>query len=253
MAGMKKSISVFLILSFIALFAGCAGNGMGGGDDLPEKPPPDTTPAGIKALRTSLDGVGSGEAAYPGTIVLASTLRIPEDWGAANTEIKAAKKYLILDMTACTVANGVIPANKGGTDAFGHPTPNPNDMSIIHNNEYIKGLVLPSGATEIGAFAFYKCENITSLVIPDGVITIRNLAFNGLHITRITIPASVTSIGDMAFDTTPLNEVVFEGAGVLLENYSFMGNDFKTQYDANGAGVYAYTSVNNAWTYSGNS
>jgi hypothetical protein len=248
MAGMKKSVSMFLIPALIALFAGCAGNGTGGGDDLPEPPPPDTTPAGIKALRTSLDGVGPGEAADPGTIVLASTLRIPQDWNAANTEIKAAKKYLILDMTACTVANGVIPANTGGTDVFGHPTPNSNDMNIIHNNEYIKGLILPSGATEIGASAFYECENITSLVIPNGVTTIRNSAFNGFRITSITIPASVTTIEMNAFGAVGLREIIFESGDVTIDDYSFFTNSFPSFYREHGAGTYTY--ANTTWAYS---
>ena len=54
--------------------------------------------------------------------------------------------------------------------------------------------------TTIGNYAFYFCESLTSVTIPDSVKTIGNYAFwacDGL--TSVTIPDSVTTIGEAAF------------------------------------------------------
>lgn len=54
--------------------------------------------------------------------------------------------------------------------------------------------------TAIGIAAFYGCTDITSITIPDGVISIGECAFDECtSLTSITIPKSVTSIGKNAF------------------------------------------------------
>ena len=54
--------------------------------------------------------------------------------------------------------------------------------------------------TSIGTRAFAWCENITSITIPDGVISIDEGAFDCCTgVQTITIPDSVTSIGERAF------------------------------------------------------
>ena len=57
---------------------------------------------------------------------------------------------------------------------------NPADGSYYGNDE-IQHLVIASGVTSIGDFAFNDCQNLTS----------------------VSIPASVTSVGSCAFDNTP--------------------------------------------------
>ncbi len=54
--------------------------------------------------------------------------------------------------------------------------------------------------TSIGAGAFYECENLTSIVIPDGVTSIEYSAFGDcVNLASVTIPDSVTFIGEGAF------------------------------------------------------
>ena len=78
-----------------------------------------------------------------------------------------------------------------------------------YSNEYIGSVVIPESVsyngkiysvTSIGYRAFYDCDELTNITIPNSVTSIEEYAFykcSGL--TSITIPNSVTSIGDAAF------------------------------------------------------
>ena len=53
----------------------------------------------------------------------------------------------------------------------------------------------------IGDYAFNGCSSLTSITIPDSVISIESSAFSGCTgLTSVTIPNSVTSIEDLAFN-----------------------------------------------------
>ena len=78
-----------------------------------------------------------------------------------------------------------------------------------YSNEYIGDVVIPSSVnyngvtysvTSIGDEAFYYCESLTGIVIPNSVTWIGYYAFQSCtSLTSIEIPNSFTSIGDYAF------------------------------------------------------
>lgn len=75
------------------------------------------------------------------------------------------------------------------------------------------------GLTSIGDAAFYCCNNLTSLEIPNNITRIEDVAFNDCnHLTSIEIPNSVTYIGYAAFQARAKSELernVIVGTGVI--------------------------------------
>ncbi len=78
--------------------------------------------------------------------------------------------------------------------------------------------------TSIGDDAFYHCDSLTSITIPDSVTSIGSFAFSWcINLRSITIPDSITSIGDSAFyyctsltSITIPNSVISIGYGAFL-------------------------------------
>ena len=62
-----------------------------------------------------------------------------------------------------------------------------------------KKVVIESGVTSIGAFAFGSCASMTSIEIPNSVTSIGHHAFMYAGLTSVDIPNSVTSVGQGAF------------------------------------------------------
>lgn len=58
---------------------------------------------------------------------------------------------------------------------------------------------VPSNIATIGIDAFDTIPNLTSIVIPDSVITIDDYAFYGDPLSSLTLGSAVTTIGDYAF------------------------------------------------------
>ena len=69
------------------------------------------------------------------------------------------------------------------------------------NCDNITSIILPTGLISIGKYAFYCCKSLTSIEIPTNVRTIYESAFSDCYsLTSIIIPNSVTRIGNSAFE-----------------------------------------------------
>ncbi|MCH5184876.1 MAG: leucine-rich repeat protein [Oscillospiraceae bacterium] len=72
--------------------------------------------------------------------------------------------------------------------------------NIYINGKRITDIIIPSGVTSIGNYAFAGYSDFTNITIPDGVTSIGDSAFEYCSgLTSITIPDSVTNIGNSAF------------------------------------------------------
>ena len=70
-------------------------------------------------------------------------------------------------------------------------------------------IVIPKGVTSIGNYAF-EGSGLKSVVIPASVTSIGDYAFKGTGLTNVVIPASVTDFGDYIFeDCDELQYVTF--------------------------------------------
>ena len=83
-------------------------------------------------------------------------------------------------------SQGGILYNKNRTELLAFPSASGN-------------VAIPAGVTSIGDYAFYICQRLTNITLPN-VTSIGNYAFyDCTSLTGITIPASVTSIGNGVF------------------------------------------------------
>jgi hypothetical protein len=156
--------------------------------------------------------VPGSDPAHPVTKTIEAQ-NISETWGAINSEVLAAKQYVILDLSACTATYNTI---------TGWGSPSENSMDIIKDNPYIKGIILPSSLGRIQTGAFEECKYLTSLSIPAGVTSIGDYVFVGcFSLTRVNIPAGVTTIGHEAFGSCDsLTSITVDGSNA---NYSSEG------------------------------
>ena len=91
--------------------------------------------------------------------------------------------------------------------------------------ENLTGVTIPQCVTNIGDYAFEYCTKLRSLTIPNGVTSIGKTAFwNCNSMTNIVIPSSVVSIGEMAFfDCSSLRRVTLPAGLTRIGKSLFSG------------------------------
>ena len=161
-----------------------------------------------------------------------------------STTVTTPEEYFTFDSTTGTITgyditgglDVVIPSTIGGVavehigiDAF--------------LEKYLTSVIIPDSVLSIGPCAFRK-NLLTSVTIPDSVTSIDFRAFSTNQLTSVTIGNSVTSISYEVFAYNPLSTVTI-GANVdINSDPTTMGTNpgFKTIYDGGGklAGTYNY-------------
>lgn len=83
----------------------------------------------------------------------------------------------------------------------------------------LTSVTLPNSILTIGDAAFAGCENLETCPIPNSVTQIGGSAFFGCGLSSVVIPASVTSMGYAAFSYCPnLTSIVVESGNPVLDS-----------------------------------
>ncbi len=95
--------------------------------------------------------------------------------------------------------------------------------SLISHLYSAKRVILGSGVTTIGVYAFSNCTSLTSINIPESVNSIEDSVFNYCtSLKSIYIPESVTTIGDYTFDNcTSLKSINIPEGVTTIGVYAF--------------------------------
>jgi hypothetical protein len=187
-------------------------------------------------LADKLESLTPNTAQNPYTIALDSSVSINMEsttardaWTAISSTIERKEKFVVLDLRRCAASETI-------TGNFG---------SIIYDNEYIKGIILPPTLTSIGRGAFSGCGYLTSVIIPNSATSIGDSAFEWcFSLTSVTIPDSIASIGNHAFYNTT--------ASLISVTFGGSETSFSYDYDESfpySASLYLAYSVGGAGTY----
>ena len=127
------------------------------------------------------------------------------------------------DNLTWTLANGVLTiSGTGPMWDYSETSPAP----WYDSSENITAVVIENGVTSIGNSAFFRCGNGGSLTIPNSVITIGEFAFAQCGFTALTIPDSVTTLGASAFISSRIESIVLSKGITTLQAATFQYCDY---------------------------
>ncbi len=124
------------------------------------------------------------------------------------------------DLTWVLTDNGVLTFS--GTGAMKNYTYK-SEMPWYSYMDQITSVVIESGATRIGSYAFYGMTELESIEIPETVTAIGDYAFkNATAIDDVVLPSALSSLGDSAFyGCTSLTSIDIPASLYTVKPYTF--------------------------------
>ena len=155
-------------------------------------------------------------ASGPYTLVFAPPL--PASKGL-EFKLNYENGYSVVGIGSCTDTDIVIPAEYNGLPVT------MIGVEAFYGCETLKSVTIPDGVTGIGNYAFQNCSNLTSVTIPDSVTGIYEAAFNSCSsLTSITIPDNITSIERWVFENcSSLTSITIPDNVTMIWDWAFLG------------------------------
>ena len=172
----------------------------------------------ITSNRTELtipDSVTSVYSAlfFDGQNIVSVTIGAQCRWGMNLSLCNSLEQITVVDSNPYLCAKDNVLFSKDGTELIVYPSARPGTSYTV-----------PAGTKKIGAQAFGDCQNLTSIVLPDGLTEIDFSGIGCAYLAEITIPASVTTISQESVgfhNGTKLQNLVIRGAaGSAAESYA---------------------------------
>jgi len=142
-----------------------------------------------------------------------------------RTDTSGQWKYVLEDGGA--MITGYVEEPSGDlaipSELDGYPVTAIAGMAFVFCEE-VTGVVIPEGVTYIGEGAFRSCSSLTSVTLPDSLTVIARNAFTNCgKLTGLTFPEGVTYIGEYAFyKCSSLTSVTLPGSLTHIAQGAFM-------------------------------
>lgn len=90
--------------------------------------------------------------------------------------------------------------------------------------ESVTDVIIDDGVNSIGSYSFYNCINLSSVIIPNSVITINSGAFSNCGLSSVIVPNFVTFIGQSAFSyCSKLTSIIIPNSVTSIHDSVFTG------------------------------
>jgi len=199
-------------------------------------------------------GTYSGAVTIPASIEYEGTtysVTIIGDYAFSNcsglTSVTIPESVISIRNYAFENCSGLTSVHITDLEAWCKITFGSNPLSYAHhlflNGQEITDLIIPEGVTSISGGAFYGCTGLTSATIPKGVTSIGDWAFSGCSgLTSVTIPEGVTFISSYTFyGCSSLTSVTIPEGVTSIGEFAFQDCSSLTSVNIPESVTYIYT------------
>ena len=95
------------------------------------------------------------------------------------------------------------------------------DRYAFYEQSMLKSITLPESLKYINGNVFERCENLTSITVPENVTTIGACAFANSGLTEIFLPEGLKIIGGSAFMGVPAAQIYIPDSVIYIGSHAF--------------------------------